>query len=435
MLSRCYTHSNISASNLAFAELMKIKNKSILKLIFRLVNNNLQGLAPSKREFESIKIAPYYGNAHAAVSISADFELNWAWRNLNPEERDLRGNRERQNFGYVLDLLNDYSVPVTWATVGHLFLDTCNKNARGIAHEEMPRPNNPLRCTGDWYSQDPVTDYLEDPLWYAPDLIEQILESPVPHELGTHSFSHISFSPELSDSELVVREIDACLGVMKRFGVQPKSLVFPFNEMGYSYLRELSSANIIAVRHRDSKIRLSYPERTEHGVYKIYESMNLRRPSYYDYLDKAKIFIRQAIKNNAAYHLWFHPSDPKDIFENEFRKIVEFIAVERDRGNIWVATMGELAAYCEARETLNIGIEKRDSEIELKLDSRNFDKCKYGNPKLTLLMPTLQAPRSVTLLYKGHRDEGPCETLLFKHKGAQLVLNIPIAADSVRVTF
>jgi len=39
------------------------------------------------------------------------------------------------------------------------------------------------------------------------------------------------------------------------------------------------------------------------GVYKFYESMNLRRPQHYDYLDKVKIFIEAAVARCAAFTL------------------------------------------------------------------------------------------------------------------------------------
>src|SRR5205823_7198780 len=143
---------------------------------------------------------------------------------------------------------------------------------------------------GDWYMHDPCSDIRKDPLWYAPDLIRQVMECRTPQEIGTHSFSHINFSAPCSTPELVRRELEACLDVMQPFGLRPRSLVFPFNVAGYSYLPLLANMGIVAVRHRDQNVRLSYPERTESGVYRIYESMNLRAAKQYDYAEKAKIF-------------------------------------------------------------------------------------------------------------------------------------------------
>ena len=146
---------------------------------------------------------------------------------------------------------------------------------------------------------DPCTHYTHDPLWYAPDLIEQILQNRVRHELGTHSFSHIDFSPSCSNTTLVRRELVESATAMRRFGVTPRSLVYPFNRMGHAYHDVLAEVGITAVRHRDPRIRLSYPERMPSGVYKFYESMNLRRPRHYDYLDKVKILLETAVASRA----------------------------------------------------------------------------------------------------------------------------------------
>jgi hypothetical protein len=55
----------------------------------------------------------------------------------------------------------------TWAIVGHLFLDHCEKED-GIPHKDMPR------FTDGWYSCDPCTGIHKDPLYYGRDIIEKI---------------------------------------------------------------------------------------------------------------------------------------------------------------------------------------------------------------------------------------------------------------------
>jgi hypothetical protein len=249
----------------------------------------------------------------------------------------------------------------------------------------MPRPIQNTRFSGDWYKHDPCTDTLKDPIWYSPDLIQDILKSNVEHEFGTHSFSHIDFSEKYSDTELVDKEIASCIKVMAPLKLVPRSLVFPYNNMGYSHLPSLSRNNIIAVRHRDEKICLSYPQRTSEGVYKLFESMNTRSTKFYDYVEKAKVLISKAKKNQSAYHLWFHPSDPFEVFSNEFRRIIEHIADEQKNGTVWVVTMTELASYCEARKSTAIQLNRTDSDLTLYISSL-FDKNKYPCTGLTLLI-------------------------------------------------
>src|SRR5438309_3913817 len=267
---------------------MRLRNRALLKLILGLKGNWSTGIKPGRRVFDGVEIAPLKNDAKTAACISADLELSWAFRR-HPEEvaRD-RGRRSRENIPYLLSIFEDCGFPITWATVGHLFLESCERASRGLAHPDMPRPPRNELWRGDWYMHDPCTNYKKDPCWYAPDVIQSILESPVGHEIGTHSFSHIDFSPSSSDATLVRREIEESAMAMQRFCIRPRSLVYPFNKMGHAYLDLLSEMSITAVRHRDQRVTLSYPERTPSGIYKLYESMNLRTPNHYDYLDKVK---------------------------------------------------------------------------------------------------------------------------------------------------
>ena len=135
------------------------------------------------------------------VIFSADFEMAWAFRysKTRKEQAVRMGLKEREQFPQILDLFNSHHIPVTWATVGHLFLESCECSKNNPAHPEMVKPEyfenrNWKFDSGEWYQHDPCTNREEDPAWYAPDLIKQILESDVPHEIGCHTFSHIDFT-------------------------------------------------------------------------------------------------------------------------------------------------------------------------------------------------------------------------------------------------
>lgn len=81
----------------------------------------------------------------AALVISADFELAWGWQHVRTTgaARALalaKAAQARRNLPVLFDLFDlfdRYDVPVTWATVGHLFLESCNGN--GAAHPEVRR--------------------------------------------------------------------------------------------------------------------------------------------------------------------------------------------------------------------------------------------------------------------------------------------------------
>jgi peptidoglycan/xylan/chitin deacetylase (PgdA/CDA1 family) len=405
-----------------------------LKAIVTLKGNLKAGIKPQPRVFDGIEVAPFKNNARAAACISADFELSWAFRQHSKEVARDRGRRERENIPYLLQIFERYAFPITWATVGHLFLESCVRPSHGLAHPGMPRPSRNAMWTGDWYMHDPCTDYRHDPLWYAPDLIQSILDSPVRHEIGTHSFSHIDFSPACSDPILVRRELEESAVAMQRFGITPRSLVYPFNRMGHGYHDLLAESSITAVRHRDRRIRLSYPERMPSGVYKFYESMNLRTPEHYDYLDKVRIFIEEAVARCAAFHLWFHPSDPRSLVENELLQVLRYIDSQRKAGLVWLAPMAEVASYCEARHRLRP--EARRTKDEMTIVWRgSFPGEKYGDTELSLVFPPLPNPRRVTLTNgDGSRDLEPGHPSIQTVAG-RLLINMPTTATSLQIVF
>jgi hypothetical protein len=200
----------------------------------------------------------------------------------------------------------------------------------------------------------------------------------------------------------------------------------------HAYLDLLSELSIIAVRKRDQRVRLSYPERTSSGVYKLYESMILRTAKHYDYLDRAKIFLATAAKRHAVFHLWFHPSESASIFENEFRRILRYIDNRRKAGVVWVATMAEIAAYCEARERLQPVVERHEHEIRVAWRG-SFQSERYGYTELSLIFPPLLRPRKVILVDRdGTRDLESGRSINWTNDG-RLVLNMPVTAKLLRI--
>ena len=413
---------------------MRIRSRALLKAIFASKGNLTPGTKPQPRVFDGIAIAPFKNNARAAACVSADFELSWAFRHHPREMARDRGRRERENIPYLLQIFERCAFPITWATVGHLFLESCTRSSHGLAHPEMPRPPHNALWTGDWYMHDPCTNYKYDPLWYAPDIIQSILENPVHHEIRTHSFSHIDFSPACSDPMLVRRELEASVVAMQRFGITPKSLVYPFNRMGHTYHDLLADLSITAVRHRDRRVRLSYPERMPSGVYKFYESMNLRTPKHYDYLDKVKIFLAQAVARRAAFHLWFHPSDPLSLAETELLQIMRYIDSQRKEGLVWVAPMAEIASYCEARHRLRPEVRRMNGEMTIVWRG-SFQSEKYGHTDLSLVFPPLPCPRRITLTNGGASRDLEVGGSSVQTAAGRLLVNMPTTAKSLHIVF
>jgi peptidoglycan/xylan/chitin deacetylase (PgdA/CDA1 family) len=412
---------------------MHIASPALLEAIFTVKGNLAAGLRPPQKVYDDVEVAPFYNNADAACCLSADFEMGWGWRSRGPEGAAAMGELERRHVPLILNLLEEYSVPITWATIGHLFLERCTRATNGLAHPDMPRPVSDGTWSGDWYWPDPCSDVRRAPAWYGPDLIQQIIESRVPHEIGTHSFSHINFQAPYSSPDVVRSEVDACNALMSPFGMRARTLIFPRHQSEYSYLPLLADCGVSVVRHRDKRVRLSYPERTSAGVYKIYESMNLRIARRYDYLDKVKIFIGKAKERHAAYALWFHPSDPVEWFDPQLRAILQYLTTERQKGSLWIATMQDIAAYCEARERLQVTTQRTANTLTVSLGG-SFDSSRYGTPEVTLVIAVPSPPSSATLQTTSgaHRRVEPRCT-----DGAppRVVVNVPITAKTLQLTF
>ena len=398
-----------------------------------LANGQLRHIiSPAPKKVEDVEISPFWNNAPCAASVSADFELGWAWRNLDKHSLMQRANTERENVPRLLQMLSEHHIPITWATVGHLFLESCQRDPHGLAHPEMLRPSANFGWDGDWYQHDPCSDAKSAPAWYCPDLIRQICNATPHHELGTHSFSHIDFGPGASNSALVRQEIESCISAMAPFGVQPRSLIYCFNHMGHQHLPLFGDLGITSVRHRDPHCRIAYPERSLRGVYKIYESMNLRTTQRYDYVSKATVFLGEAELHQGAFHIWFHPSDPWPIFETIFDPILRRLDQLRRENRVWIATMQDLVGYCEARATTDLVIARSQGRTKIHLN-RQMDAQRYGKPELTLCIPMPFRPWAICQIDPSSGSKIPLPEESWRMSAGRLVVNVPWTCESLEI--
>ena len=117
------------------------------------------GLRPPDRTVNGVRLEPWKFGAHSAVCFSTDFELAWAYRYADRPKSTDAGSRTRAAFPLLLKTFDRFGVPVTWAVVGHLLLESCKRDSdTRLAHPEMPRPsfyaNHYWRFErGDWYEQ------------------------------------------------------------------------------------------------------------------------------------------------------------------------------------------------------------------------------------------------------------------------------------------
>jgi peptidoglycan/xylan/chitin deacetylase (PgdA/CDA1 family) len=290
--------------------------------------------------------------------ISLDTELIWGslYRSLSSESVSLMKNDDRKVRGCIdtlLDLFEKHNIPATWAVVGHLFLDHCEKED-GIPHKDMPRFKE------DWYSFDPCTDIQRDPLYYGRDIVEKILSNRVEHEIGYHSFSHVIFSE--CSREVAEAEIKEGIKLAKEFGITLKSFVFPWNKIGHIDILKENGFKIyrgenigrcnpnqsFLIRKFNGGIDKIIAQPAEpmwmNGIWEMPTSMLFCDPQIkFSVLPRAKLGLYRAIRSEKVFHIYLHPHDllRYSSLKYDLDKFLGIVSKKRDEGKIEVMTMGE----------------------------------------------------------------------------------------------
>ena len=296
------------------------------------------------------------------VVISLDAELGWGHHDRPDPPRD-RVENARQGWIRLLHTLDKYRIPATWAVVGHLFLDRCD----GV-HADHPAPDGWFaRETGEWRSR--------PELRFGFGLVHAIQRSPVDHEIGSHTFSHVEFGQASRD--LARAELAASVDTASDLGVSLDTLVFPrhrighldlLSEYGITCYRGLSPDRGTAsslVRQSRKIARTVVPNRpppvvepsvTEEGLVDVPASMyafGFEGPArtvldavWKDpIVEQARRGIDAAAdRDDGIFHLWFHPNDISDRRdERRVEAILRYLAKRRDETALSVETMAEVA--------------------------------------------------------------------------------------------
>jgi hypothetical protein len=160
------------------------------------------------------------------ITISVELELGWGMHEKD-QFSHLSEDRasETRTLQRLLDIADEYEHQITFPVVGHLLHDSCS------GHHEGPYPD-------DWWSEDPGTDEQTDPLFYAPELVREIQNRPVEHEITTHTYSHIL--ADKHPGELLRNELSKVEDVYSKFGIPtPTSIVMPRHQQpDYSILAD-----------------------------------------------------------------------------------------------------------------------------------------------------------------------------------------------------
>ena len=250
----------------------------------------------------------------------------------------------------LIDLLDQYNIPATWAVVGQLMLKPDDKRSLIMASPELGMI--------EWF--------------HAPYVVEWIRAAKTAHEIGTHTFTHAyTDDPEITPAvwENELRHVAKLHRELKL--PTARSLVYPRNQI--KYLDSLPKHGIIAYRGIEG-----HRARERRGLaHLLHRALALLPPTYnlnackvndklvnlpasqfllaYDDIRsriptasrvrQARLGMEQAARRNELYHLWFHPfnlgTSPR-MFE-ALEQILQIASAMRDQGKLQVLTMEQAA--------------------------------------------------------------------------------------------
>ena len=280
--------------------------------------------------------------ARGKLIISIDLELAWGvWDVLTADHLRLAETCERPICAALIELLDRYEVPATWAIVAALLDETSS----------LSRPGS-KKC------------------WYAPDVVEQLLGAKAAHEIGSHGGKHIYFDKvDLSEA---LADLDFARTVHSSHGLAFKSFIFPRNACGH--LEQLSRVGLRTFGSADAgwttaarragrqparianlidqmlpiPPRLTVAQQRE-GLVELERSMllmgrNGARRMIPPGVTRAKfaVGLKRACRTGRTLHLWFHPSNfyyRRDEQLATLAWMLERAANEAGQGRIEIRTM------------------------------------------------------------------------------------------------
>jgi len=130
--------------------------------------------------------------------------------------------------------------------------------------------------------------------------LDLLLSSHVSHDIGAHGYYHRDFA-KLSYEE-ANEELDMISVAMKKFGIAPKSFVFPANSV--AHLELLERHGYLCYRDRGGFMRNGMYIRKRGRLYDVHPGLYIGQSANPTFLKK---IIDIAIARRLPFHVWFHP--------------------------------------------------------------------------------------------------------------------------------
>ncbi|RJR42049.1 MAG: DUF2334 domain-containing protein [Desulfobacteraceae bacterium] len=306
-----------------------------------------------------------------AFCFSFDFEL--AWGNFDRYGMDSLEKKSliarKTVLPRLLEMLGNHRISATWAVVGHLMLDSCNKD------HGRPLPNHPW--LPDWYCHDPGSSEENKPQWYARSFVQRLMAMKPRQDIGLHGFSHCIWGEPGCSREVAKKEMENALQAAGTLGIEPRSFVFPRNSV--NHLDVLRTAGIRIFREHQQSFYYNYPRSLRRMCHFVSQMIGLR-PSpvlprqesgvtclpysaLYSSMDgirsripvsirvrRAEKGMERAVQTRRIFHLTTHPvylayeDERSERLLNGLDRIFDHAACLREQGVMDILTMDQIGA-------------------------------------------------------------------------------------------
>jgi hypothetical protein len=305
------------------------------------------------------------------VILSLDTEQIWGYLDLFDETQF-----QRRYPGAIdahmklLNCLSQANVGATWFLVGGMAL--------WGTHGERDR-----RMAGlpyKWTSKIPDGDEAGAPLWYRRSFVERLRNTWPPQEIGLHGgLTHFIWTDPMAAPDVIECELAEGVRALKEASVSPCS--FSFARERETYHNLLSAHGFLCYRGRTvapsfrvrpailgkvarifdeirrSTPRVVWPQQTLPGLWNIPSSLFLypihplrtRLAGLRSRVERFRRGVEAAARCRGIFHYCLHPENLTESPHGFaiFEEMLDYLNSSRDRGDIEVLTVGDVAARME----------------------------------------------------------------------------------------
>jgi hypothetical protein len=306
-----------------------------------------------------------------AVILSFDIEQIWGYFDrLNEPQFQSRYPNALEAHEKLLAALCAARVSATWFIVGGMTLHE-TEGALDSRWAGLPI---------DWTEKIPGGCETTAPLWYRPSFVARLHEAQPFQEIGLHGgLTHLIWTDRRSTRGVVKRELAEGVKALERALVRPVSFSFGREQEAYHDL--LPEYGILAYRGRtpvlacemgptlpgallrafDELISATpppvWPHQTHPGLWNIPSSLFLypigpsraRVLALRSRLQRFSRGLEAAVRYRGIFHFCLHPENLAESPQgfSLFEDILERLIQARDRGDVEILTMGQVAARME----------------------------------------------------------------------------------------